>query len=257
MRDLTNGSVRYRLRGRQGKVIEGLGKAIVSGRYTPGSLLPREQELIDSFDVSRTSIREATKVLEAKGLVQSRKRLGTFVQPKELWNLFDSDVLHWQVSAGSATEAMQDLIEVRQVIEPMAARAAALRATLSDLRQIEKAQLAMAESVADSGRYAVSDVAFHMAVFTASHNSILQRFGHLVAEFLRQSFTIQQDARALAGEDLVGDAAMHSHVYEAIKRGDAAAAAEAMLAVVLDGKSALAEAIDVLGRAPAKRKRND
>lgn len=255
MRDLSNGSARYRLRGRQGKVIEGLGKAIVGGRYKPGSLLPREQELIDAFDVSRTSIREATKVLEAKGLVESRQRLGTLVQPRELWNLFDSDVLHWQVSTGSATGILEDLIEVRQVIEPLAARAAAARATLADLRRIEKAQQAMAESVTDSDRYAVSDVKFHMAVFAASHNSILQRFGHLVAEFLRQSFTLQQEARALAGADLVEDAEMHRVVHEAIKRGDSDAAAEAMLAAVLDGKSALAEAIEILGRAPPPRKR--
>ncbi len=67
---------RYSLRGLQGQVIDGIGRAIVSGHYRPGELLPKEPDLIAEYQVSRTSLRESMKVLEAKGLIESKKKVG-------------------------------------------------------------------------------------------------------------------------------------------------------------------------------------
>jgi GntR family galactonate operon transcriptional repressor len=230
----------YSMRGRQGHVIEAIGRSIVSGVYRPGDLLPREAELTAEHGVSRTSVREAMKVLAAKGLVDIRPKIGTRVRPKDLWNTFDSDLLTWTHSAGLGTGLMQDLIELRQIVEPNAARLAAGRASMVDLGQIEKTALAMATNADDSAAYAEWDVAFHMAVYAASHNALLQRFGMLVADFMKIAFDMQQ---AAASESLTEDAARHRLVFEAINRGDAAAAGAAMLEVVLDGKSALIAAL--------------
>lgn len=240
--------VGYSMRGQQGRVIEALGRDIVGGRYAPETLLPKEAELIATYSVSRTSVREAMKVLAAKGLIEIRQKIGTRVRPRDLWNVFDSDVLNWQHQQGLSESVMRDLIELRQVIEPAAARFASARATMSDLRRIERAHLAMAEHVTDPVGYAESDVEFHMAVFAAAHNALLLRFGHLVADFLHMSFAMQQDAVTKSGADFSKDAEEHRRVYDAINRGEPDAAAAAMLNVILDGKRALGQAIEALSR---------
>lgn len=247
----------YALRGRQGQVIDDLGQQIVGGRYRPGELLPREPDLIARYEVSRTVIREAMKVLAAKGLVEVRPKVGTRVRSEELWSVFDSDILRWYEAQGRGEEIMRDLIEIRQLLEPSAARLAAGRAQMTDLRRIELAAHRMREQAHDHRGYAAADVEFHMAVYAASHNALLQRFGRLVADFMRLTFDVQQRVRAddLGGEvDFSDDAATHEAVYQAITRGDAEAAGEAMLIVVLEGKRALITAISdhrELGPAPS------
>ena len=238
----------YSMRGLTGKVIDALGRDIVGGRFAPESLLPKEADLIAAYGVSRTSVREAMKVLSAKGLIEIRQKIGTRVRARDLWNVFDTDVLAWHHQQGRSEDIMRDLIEMRQVIEPAAARFAASRASMADLRRIERAQLAMAEHAGDPVGYAESDVEFHMAVFTAAHNVLLSRFGHLVADFLHESFSMQQDAVTKTGVDFSKDAEEHRRVFDAINRGEPDAAAAAMLNVILDGKRALAEAMETLSR---------
>ena len=236
----------YAMRGRQGKIIEALGRDIVGGRYRPGDLLPREAELTEAYTASRTSLREAIKVLAAKGLVETRQKVGTRVRERELWSVFDTDILRWQTAGDNAESVMRDLIELRQILEPAAARLAAGRAEIEDLRRIGQVTARMAASAEEHEQYAASDVDFHLAIYAASHNELLGRFGRLVADFMRLSFDVQQRARAQETVDFADDAQAHAVVYQDINRGDATAAAESMLAVVLDGKSALIEALNTL-----------
>ncbi|MBN9308087.1 FadR/GntR family transcriptional regulator [Devosia sp.] len=238
----------YAMRGLQGKVIDALGRDIVGGTYAPGSLLPKEADLTAAYGVSRTSVREAMKVLSAKGLIEIRQKIGTRVRARDLWNVFDSDVLTWHHQQGLSESVMRDLIELRQIIEPAAARFASSRASMADLRRIEHALADMARHVTDPVGYAESDVEFHMAVFAASHNALLSRFGHLVADFLHLSFSMQQEAVSRSGVDFSKDAEEHRRVYDAINRGEPDAAAAAMLNVILDGKRALGEAMETLSR---------
>lgn len=236
----------YRLRGLQGQVIDALGQAIVGGRYKPGDILPREAELIQQYGVSRTSIREAMKVLAAKGLVEIRQRVGTTVRPQEMWSVFDSDLLAWHHAQGLGSVVMRDLVELRQILEPSAAKLAAGRATMTDLRRLERAQAEMFQKASDNDGYAAADVEFHLAVYATSHNALLQRFGRLVADFMRLSFEIQQRARDETTSDFSADAAQHQEVYRSINRGDSEAAFESMLQIVLEGKSSLIEALGQL-----------
>lgn len=237
----------YTMKGLQGRVIEALGQDIVGGRYRPGQLMPKESELTEEYGVSRTSVREAMKVLAAKGLVEIRQKIGTRVRSEELWSVFDSDILRWYAMQGRHDVIMRDLIEIRQILEPAAARLAAGRADMTDLRRIELAVAAMARTANDHEGYASSDVEFHMAVYGGSHNALMQRFGRLVADFMELSFDVQQRARAADHVvDFSDDARAHELIFQAINRGDPAAAAEAMLEVVLDGKSALIEALATL-----------
>lgn len=238
----------YVMRGVQGRLIEGLGRAIVGGRYAPGDLLPREAELIEEYGVSRTSLREAMKVLAAKGLIEIRQKAGTRVRDESLWNAFDTDLLAWYTEEGKGEAIIRDLVELRQILEPSAARLAASRATMADLKRIDQAHQAMAESVRDPARYADSDVAFHMAIFSASHNVLLQRFGYLVAEFLHLSFDMQQRALFEREDvrDFSEDVERHRVVYDHVNRSEAEAAADTMLEVILDGKRNLIDAVESL-----------
>jgi GntR family galactonate operon transcriptional repressor len=233
------------LRGLQKPVIDGIGRSIVGGQFLPGAILPTEPELGEQYQVSRTSVREAMRVLAAKGLVEIRQKVGTRVQDREHWNIFDSDILRWHNDEGKGNAVMRDLIELRQVLEPAAAKLAAGRATIADHGKLLAAINAMENSIESSEKYAEADVEFHLAVYSSSHNSLMRQFGNVVAEFLIRAFTLQQrvikDSRAL-----IDDVQLHREVYEAINRGEGEAAAHAMLTVVLEGKSSLIQAIDGL-----------
>src|SRR5258706_7642553 len=193
---------------------------------------------------SRTSLREALKVLAAKGLIEMRQKIGTRVRPHDLWNMFDSDVLAWHHDQGLGEAIFRDLIELRQVTEPAAARLAASRATMGDLRRIGQALQSMQAAVGDLAAYAPADVAFHVAIFAASHNALLARFAHLVADFLQLSFSIQQQALNQRDNRIEDDVGQHLAVFEAINRGDGDAAAAAMLEVILNGKKSLLAALE-------------
>lgn len=239
----------YRLSGLQGGIITELGRAIVSGRFAPGELLPREPALMAEFAASRPSLREALKVLAAKGLIEMRQKVGTRVRPRDLWNMFDSDVLAWHFGDGAAAGPrrdgmLRDLIELRQVIEPSAARFAAGRGSMEDLRRLRTALQAMEAAVGDLSAYARADVEFHMAVFAAAHNALLASFAHLVADFLQLSFSIQQEALNEADNRIEDDVRQHRLVFDAINRGDGEAAALAMRDVILNGKNSLLAALE-------------
>lgn len=241
-RDADPGSTSYRLRGVQGRLIRTLGESIVRGLYPPGMLLPREADLMDIHGASRTTIREVIKVLSAKGLVETRQKVGTRVRARDEWNIFDGDVLAWHTLDGVDPDILKDLIEMRQLVEPPAARFAAGRASLDDIARIEEACAGMRAAIGDAAAYARADVRFHMTVFAASHNMLLKRFAHTVANFLQFSFRIQQRAIEENEARFDEDLATHVAIFDAINRGDAAGAEEAMLRAILDGKANLQRA---------------
>jgi GntR family galactonate operon transcriptional repressor len=237
--DRTSG---YSMRGQQGRVIDGVGRDIVSGRFPIGELVSKEADLSAAYGVSRTSVREAMRVLAAKGLVDIRQKVGTKVRQREQWNVFDGDILRWHSEEGLGESILRDLVEIRQILEPQAARLAAGRAQMDDLHRLHEVVAAMTEAIGDPHAYAITDVDFHMAVYAASHNVLLRQFGAVVADYLRLSFELQQQVDA-SEPVLAEDVERHADVLRAIDRGEGERAAERMLDVVLDGKSALARAL--------------
>jgi GntR family transcriptional regulator, galactonate operon transcriptional repressor len=233
---------RSSIRGLQKTVIEGIGRTIIGGRILPGEFLPTEPEIGASYNVSRTSVREAMRVLSAKGLVEIRQKIGTRVQEVENWNIFDSDILRWHQEEGRGDEVMLDLIEIRQILEPAAAKLAASRANMDQHRSLKLAIQTMQEELDNPEGFAKADLDFHLAVYAASQNSFLLQFGSVVGDFLRRVFMIQQ--QAVRGRDALElDVQLHNEVYEAINRGDGQLASETMLTVVLEGKNSLIKAL--------------
>ena len=79
------------------RIVRDLGMRIVAGEFKPGDRLPAEATLLADYEVSRPVLREATRVLVAKGLVLSRQRAGATVRPRSEWHLLDPDVLFWLI----------------------------------------------------------------------------------------------------------------------------------------------------------------
>ncbi|MCX7279363.1 MAG: GntR family transcriptional regulator, partial [Burkholderiales bacterium] len=104
----------YTGRNLHGQVVSELGKRIVSGIYPAEAVLPNEEQLCQELEVSRTALREAVKVLAAKGLLESRPRIGTRVRNRDLWNLLDPDILAWRCAIGADAEFLRHLTELRE-----------------------------------------------------------------------------------------------------------------------------------------------
>lgn len=206
-----------------GEIVRQLGAMILGGRFPPGEALPREDLLAVEFAVSRTSLREAVKVLSAKGLLEARPRTGVRVRPRGDWNLLDPAVLSWHPDLTGDRDLMRSLVETRRVIEPPAAGMAATRASAAELARIEAACLGIeAAYPADPLAGIDADVAFHRAVIDASANIVLARLAGAIEAALRAVFAAT--SRMMDAEGV----AAHREVLERIRLRDAPGATDAM-----------------------------
>ncbi len=187
----------YPSRSLHGSIVHELGKKIVSGAYPPGTTLPIEDVLREELSVSRNALREAIKVLSAKGLLKVKTRTGTCVQPRESWHLTDPDVLSWAMSGRVDRDLMAWLTELRGVIEPAAAEMAARRATESERKGIDRRMEDLEESCDrfDAGELSLEecvdiDMAFHGSIFSASGNPFLRTITANIGAALALSRTV-------------------------------------------------------------------
>lgn len=171
--------------GAHDRVVSSLGTAIVNGDIAPDEDLDMV-ELQERFAVSRTAVREALRVLAAKGLVGARPRRGTFVEPRERWALLDADVLRWRFGATVDEKFLADLGEVRLTVEPAVARMAAQRRTDRDLADLEDALAAMRAAVGKpAGVHVEADLIFHHALLRAAHNELMAQMATAIEAGLR------------------------------------------------------------------------
>lgn len=202
----------YRSDGLHGRLVHALGSRIVSGRLAPGDALPTEADLEVELGSGRSAIREALKVLTAKGLVRSRTRTGTIVQPSESWNLLDPDVLAWRYEDEPTERHLLDLTGLRVALEPEAARLAARAARdKSVVAPVREALLRMEETVDDPDAFIGHDLAFHRAVVVAGGNELMVHLDALLAVAFaaaRQVHTrnVRRNKRTLASHRAVLDA---------------------------------------------------
>lgn len=222
--DSGDGPAAHSRRGLLGHVANAIGLRIVTGNLPPGSVLPNEATLGAELAVSRTVLREAIKVLGAKGLVEARPRTGTRVLPRNRWNMLDPDVLAWQVAGRSGRRFAEDLLEVRRIIEPAAAALAAERARPADIAAMADAFRDM-ERVSDDLRASIEpDIRFHTAILSATGNELLLPLGALIGTALAATFRLTTLRPGAVGESLP----WHRAVLDAIRCGDAAGASAAM-----------------------------
>lgn len=213
-----------------GNTVEHLGKAIMAGRYPPGSSIPPEPQLGEELAVSRTVVREAVKSLVAKGLLSTGPKVGTRVLPSEHWNWFDPDVVAWQTQVGLTREFLRDLQELRRAIEPAAVRMAAERASAADIAGIEAAYAGMRRAVEEGGDYVSHDLAFHQGLLRAARNRMLVQMSNALGPLLRTSFEISTSRKDGPRSSLP----LHRAVLDAVIARKPAQAEKAAL-VLIDG----------------------
>lgn len=213
----------YHGRGLHKDVVENLGRRIVQGDFTayePINLL----QLEDDLGVSRTALREAIKVLAAKGMIEARQRRGTFVLPRKFWALLDSDVMRWEFTRTDTATMLANLAEVRDIVEPAIARIAAHRRTDAELSDMKAALDEMAQAT-DAAAMARADTAFHQSLAAATHNEMLVRIAALITIGLGE----RDHAVPVHASDPVPP---HEAVLAAVAGGDAGRAEEAMRALL-------------------------
>ena len=222
---------------RHQQVVEAIGRLVVGGGFGPQGQLPNEEELCVRFEVSRTAIREAIKVLGAKGLLEARPRAGTRVRAFAHWSLFDADVLRWLGGAGMAQQIAPHLTEMREIIEPAAAGVAAKQATPAQQVALAQAFQKM-EAATCIDEWVAADLHFHQTILQATNNPFLVALGGMVGSALEALLAVNaQQARAF-NEALPG----HRKVWAAIAARDAEAASLWMRALLADTRALLSVA---------------
>ncbi len=206
------------------RIAHEIGRRIASGRIAEGDLLPREAELQEEFSAGRQAVREALKVLGAKGMIHARKRAGTFVRSRSAWNMLDPDVLAWHPPHALPEGVLRDLVEMRRLIEPSAAALAAERATPEEIARIEAALTRMRDGLDEPQHFYRADIDFHLAIFAASGNSLVDRISTILGPLLEASFRLQREQNQSFDQGFD----VHAAVYEAIAARDADAARSAM-----------------------------
>lgn len=196
-----------------------IGLRIVRGDYPPGTILPNEAKWSETFNVSRSAVREAIKMLMAKSLLASRPKIGSWVEPRERWNLLDRDVLGWYAMAPDREAFLRTVQEFRHIIEPEATALAAERRTDEQMEEISAACREMGEATSLSSR-TQADTRFHLAILRASGNDLLVPLGVLIESALNNLFVFV--TREL--NDVQSAQILHEAIEKAIRlrRPDAA-----------------------------------
>ena len=219
-------------RGLLGQVLHAVGMKIVGGELPPGTSMPAEAEWCAQLGVSRTVLREATKVLISKGLIESRPKTGTRVRPVANWNLLDPDVLSWQLAVAPRARFVREIFELRRTIEPSVAALAALRASDEQLDEIAAALEGMKAAGDDGRRFIDPDMRFHICILNAVDNGMISSLSGVIETALTISMYLSLDNPRGQRHSVP----LHKAVYDALRGRDPSAARDAMNRLIDDAE---------------------
>ncbi|WP_432533914.1 FadR/GntR family transcriptional regulator [Kineococcus arenarius] len=198
---------------------------IVRGELPVGGPLPTEAELCEAHGVSRVTLREALKTLQAQNVVRAAPGVGSYVNPVEQWTGLEAVLRATSAGAGEDLTSVQ-LVEVRRMIETGAAALAATHRDATDLEQLEELLERMrgAHERADVPGFVAADIAFHDVLLRASRNPfvavLLEPLSRVLREKREQTSAVPQ-IQAHAVEQ-------HALVLEGVRSGDPERARRAM-----------------------------
>ncbi len=207
-------------------VYAALKELIVNGNIEPGTKFLTESEISKRLNVGRSTVREAIRMLVATGYLENRPGKGAFIiKDKALSELTGiSEIFAW---FSSHKAELEDYLEVRRAVEPLAARLAAEKADAEILRKLDETHNAFvsAFNARDSAAMAQNDERFHALIFEASRNPLLLTINMAISKFLAEyrvrSFSILEDAPHALG--------LHQELLERIKMKDSDGAANIMI----------------------------
>ena len=218
------------------QVARELGRRIVAEAYRPGDLLEDETALADRFQVSRSVVRDAVKILVGKGLLEVRRGIGTRVRARTNWGLLDDDVLAWHQSAPPSPQFLVQLMDVRLVIEPKAARWAAERGTAEGHELIRQAQERMEQEKGSIEDFIIADAQYHRSILHAANNEILQAMEGVIYSALLGSIRLTNTDPRENEESIP----FHKNVTTAILAREADRAEATMEKLLADARHRLA-----------------
>ncbi|UQZ83246.1 HTH-type transcriptional regulator LutR [Paenibacillus konkukensis] len=198
---------------------------IVSGALQPGQKLPSAKELSERFQVGRSTVREALSALKAMGLVEIHQGEGSYVRSIEAQDVdlpvFDSLLM--------SRETVMELIEARKALEISNAALAAEKRNDQDIAKFEAVLSKMEDFLGNEEEGERSDMMFHLTLAQATHNSIMERMIDSISTqmqaAIRETRRLQMYSSKTVSRQLLKE---HRAIYEAILKGDPAAAQDAM-----------------------------
>lgn len=189
-------------------VIDWLGRAIASGHFGLNSTLPMENQLGEQVGVSRTVIREAVKVLTAKGVVKTARRYGTVVNPISDWNLLDADLVSWHCRKDEFTPLIfRELIELLSIMLPQAVAGALTRLPIQPSSLSSLALSVLQDHNAERTQRIKAEYTIWAQVLEAPSSSIFAQFKALTYEMLRLTYEFED--RHPTVDDLYADLCRH------------------------------------------------
>ncbi|ANH38702.1 HTH-type transcriptional regulator LutR [Nocardioides dokdonensis FR1436] len=209
-------------------VLASLGPRIIDGSLPAGSVITLEW-LGDEYAVSRTVAREVVQVLASMNLVESRRRTGIRIRPRDEWHSYDPAVVRWRLGGAQRTAHLQELSQLRAAIEPASAALAAERATPQD----GAALLRLAQDMETTGAagdlltFLEHDVAFHRSLLHLSGNQMFAGLCDVVEEVLRG----RTDHDLMPAHPKPEARRLHLQVAQAVAAGEPGAARAAMTAI--------------------------
>lgn len=220
------------------QITEQIEQLILSGKLRSGDRLPTERELAEQFQASRTAVREAMKTLAQKGLVDMRPGRGTIVIDGTSQAMRHSLGLMMKVGHAGGSE---NLVEVREILEPEIAALAAARAAEEHIAALQEAVTIMDASLDDADTFIDADNDFHRALAKATQNALILSFVDSIVDLLSEQ---RKNIFSVSGGSSRGQM-HHKLLLAAIQRHDPEAARVAMRAhlqqVRADVETALAQ----------------
>jgi GntR family transcriptional repressor for pyruvate dehydrogenase complex len=193
---------------------------LLSGGLEPGDQIPSERQLAEAFGVGRSAMREALKSLALLGLLDVRHGDGTYLRRADATLL--PNVIEWGLLLGE--QRTMDLVEARQKVEAIIAGLAAERRDEADVADLRRLLDRMGQMGRDHAGFVDADVAFHLRLAETARNTALREILSSIQALLR----VWIRRVIAAAESTEGSYQEHVPIFEAVERGDAAAAAAAM-----------------------------
>jgi GntR family transcriptional regulator, galactonate operon transcriptional repressor len=209
------------------QLAEQLSREIVSERLAAGDVVPSEPTLVAEFEVSKTVVRETLQLLAAAGMLNIQHGKRTVVNPVEQWNILSPIVQEAYRAEGLAGPMVQELFEVRLMLEPQAAKLTAERAAPTELEEIQRLVDEMGEAVGRKGAttFLEHDRSFHAAILgRGASNRVL----HAILRDIHALFSTSWALTKLTAKQQQVVLEQHRKIAEAMVRRDGEAAAEAM-----------------------------
>jgi len=207
------------------EIVDQIGLLVADGQLKPGDRLPSERELVERFQVSRASIREAISALEMMGLIEVHAGEGTYIRQVNI----DSVVapLAWMLFIEKDTDL--ELYEVRKILEVQAAGLAAERAQEDEILDMYEALEVMRMDLEIDRLGEDADYRFHFAIARATSNKILIRLMNTISDTMQKTL---KSSRGKLYEDKTTPERLyqeHRSLYEAIKNHNVLKAQQLML----------------------------